>query len=283
MRCDLHSHSINSDGTATPAEIIAEAKRQGLIIALTDHNTASGLAEFMSEAEKNGVTAVAGTELSCEYDNIEFHLLGLFIGPEYYGRVERLAKEFHVLKEISNIEMIERLNEAGYHINYANVKKRNANGNANRAHVAAELLEKGYVSSVSEAFATILSDEGGFYVPPIRLQLLDAIEFLHEIKALPVLAHPLKDISEQKLREILPALIGAGLLGIETMHSSYSDEQIAVSRAIAEEFSLLQSGGSDYHGDVKPGILLGVGKGNLDISEDVYLTLKKRADELQGA
>lgn len=273
MRCDLHTHSLNSDGSATPAELIAAAKQLGLIIALTDHNTALGLPEFMKEASENGVTAVSGTELSCAHGDNEFHLLGLFIKPEYYRKVDRLAKEFHVLKEISNIEMVERLNLAGYNINYADVKKRNPNGNANRAHVAAELMEKGYVSSVAEAFATILSDSYGFYIQPVRLQLVDAIHFLREIEALPILAHPLKDIDAAGLERILPELIDAGLLGIETMHSSYSDDDIAVAKSIAERFGLVESGGSDYHGKVKPDVHLGVGKGNLDISEDVYYGL----------
>lgn len=270
MKCDLHTHSINSDGTATPDEIIAQAKELGLIIALTDHNTAAGLTDFMSAATENGVTAVAGTELSSEYNGIEFHLLGLFIDPENYHKVERLAKEFHVLKEISNIEMVERLNDAGYDITYADVKKRNPNGNANRAHVAAELLEKGYVSSIKEAFSTILSEDAGFYIQPVRLQLIDGIHFLREISAVPVLAHPLEDTTPEALVDMLPELIEAGLAGIETMHSAYDDEKIKIAKEIAARFNLLESGGSDYHGSVKPDIQLGRGKGSLDIPQSIY-------------
>lgn len=273
MKCDLHTHSLHSDGSAEPAELIAEAKRLGLIIALTDHNTTAGLPEFMQAAKDEGVTAIAGTELSCCHCGDEFHLLGLFIKPEHYNKVERLAKEFHVLKEISNVEMIERLNSAGYNIKYSDVKNRNPNGNANRAHVAAELLEKGYVGSVAEAFDTILSDEYGFYIQPERLQLIDAIHFLRSIDALPILAHPLKDIDCKKLNDILPELIKEGLLGIETMHSSYSDEDIRVSKELVKRFGIIESGGSDYHGAVKPNVSLGCGKGNLDIPEDVYSEL----------
>lgn len=275
MQCDLHTHSVFSDGSATPAELIASAKKLGLIIALTDHNTAAGLPEFMAEAEKNGVTAIAGTELTCGFEEYEFHLLGLFIAPEYYEHVERLAKEFHVLKEISNIEMIERLNDAGYNINYADVKKRNKSGNANRAHIAAELMEKGYVKSVREAFSTILSEEYGFYTKPERLHLTDAVRFLREINALPILAHPLKDVDGKYLEGILPELIKEGLVGIETMHSSYSEEDIQISKELAKRFDLYESGGSDYHGTVKPDIELGCGKGNLCISPQVYLDLLK--------
>ena len=111
LRCDLHTHSVFSDGTYTPGEIVAEAKRLGLIVALTDHNTAAGLSEFMDAAHRLGVTAVPGVEFSTEYKGKELHLLGLFVFPEHYAVVERMVKEQHVLKEISNMELVERLRD----------------------------------------------------------------------------------------------------------------------------------------------------------------------------
>ena len=280
MKCDLHSHSIHSDGSATPAELVAMAKEQGLIIALTDHNTVSGLPDFLEEAEKSGVIAVGGTELSCDYGDREFHLLGLFVAPEHYESVEALVSKFYILKQKSVVDLIERLNAAGYKVDYASAYKRTINGNVNRAHIAAELLEEGYVSSVTEAFETVLSKEGGFYVQPERLELIDAIRFLRSIKALPILAHPLKEISADQLCDMLPALKEAGLLGIETMHSSYSDEDIAISKEIASKYSLLQSGGSDYHGAAKPDVCLGTGKGNLDIQDTLYYDLLRASESL---
>ena len=273
LRCDLHTHSVFSDGTYTPSEIIAEAKRLGLIVALTDHNTAAGLPEFMDAAQKLGVTAVPGVEFSTEYNGKELHLLGLFVLPEHYAAVERMVKEQHVLKEISNMELVERLNQAGYSIDYMKVKRRNPNGNANRAHMAAELLDQGYVSSIREAFDTILSDNGGFYVPPSRLQLIDVIKELKRIGVLPILAHPLQELTEAELRNLLPNAIEAGLAGMETMHSSYTPETIALAEMIATEFNLLSSGGSDFHGSVKPGISLGTGKGWLCIPSEIYSNL----------
>ena len=273
MRCDLHTHSVFSDGTCTPGEIVAEAKRLGLIVALTDHNTAAGLPEFMDAAQKLGVTAVPGVEFSTEYKGKELHLLGLFVLPEHYAAVERMVKEQHVLKEISNMELVERLNQAGYLIDYAKVKGRNPNGNANRAHMAAELLEQGYVTSIREAFDTILSDNGGFYVPPLRLQLIDVIKDLRRIGVLPILAHPLQELTESELRELLPNAIEAGMAGMETMHSSYTPERIALAEKIAAEFSLLPSGGSDFHGSVKPDVSLGTGKGWLCIPLKIYSDL----------
>ena len=273
LRCDLHTHSVFSDGTYTPGEIIAEAKRLGLIVALTDHNTAAGLPEFMDAAQKLGVTAVPGVEFSTEYNGKELHLLGLFVLPEHYAAIERMVKEQHVLKEISNMELVERLNQAGYLIDYMKVKRRNPNGNANRAHMAAELLDQGYVTSIREAFDTILSDNGGFYVPPSRLQLIDVIKELRRIGVLPILAHPLQELTEPELRDLLPNAIEAGLAGMETMHSSYTPETIALAENIAAEFNLLSSGGSDFHGSVKPGISLGTGRGWLCIPSKIYSNL----------
>lgn len=273
MNCDLHTHTNHSDGSSTPRELAREAKKLDLIIALTDHNTVTGLPEFLEEAEHLGLTAIGGTELSTVHKGEEFHLLGLFIEPRYYDEVESLCKEYHLLKEKSNIDLVNRLCEAGYIIDYADVKARNVKGNVNRAHIAAELMKRGYATSVSDAFEKLLDEKCGFYIPPRRLELVEAIGFLLKIKALPILAHPLKDIDATTLREMLPGFIDAGLVGIETMHSSYSDEKIAVSKEIAREFKLYESGGSDYHGTIKPGVTLGVGRGNLSIPDSIYYKL----------
>lgn len=279
-KCDLHTHSSFSDGSKTPAEIIAEAKALGLTVALTDHNTIGGLSEFLSEAEKQGVTALPGIEITTDFEGTELHLLGLFIQEKYYGNIEFFLKELMLLKEISNMEMVERLNGAGYNIDYVDVKKRTQSENVNRAHVAAELFEKGYVTSIKEAFATILDEGAGFYVPAPRAQLLDTIAFLREIRAVPVLAHPLQELDDAELRALLPKAMEAGLLGIEIFHSSYSDEQLEAAAAIAEDFGIAKSGGSDYHGSNKPDIFLGTGKGNLAIPERVYLDLCALRDRL---
>ena len=273
MFCDLHTHSVYSDGSFTPAEIIAEAKRGGLAVALTDHNTVSGLPEFMAEAGRQGVTAVPGIEFSTVYHGKELHLLGLFVEPEDYDTLEQVAKKYHRLKEQSNRDLVTRLREAGFSIDYGTIRRRNPNGNINRAHIAAELHRKGYVSSVQEAFATLLGEEHGYYIPCERLEITAAIRLLRSCRAVPVLAHPLKDLSEGSLRSALPELTAAGLAGMETQHSAYDDAAIALAGAIAEEFRLLPSGGSDFHGLVKPDVRLGTGKGNLRIPMDVYDTL----------
>ena len=280
MNCDMHTHTVHSDGSLTPAELVREAKERNLIIALTDHNTVSGLPEFMAEAQRQGVTAVGGTELSCVYGGKEFHLIGLFIEPEYYSSVENLCIEYHSLKEKSNIDLIDKLCAKGYELSYSEIQKENVNGRINRAHIASALVKGGYVSSVPEAFESLLDEKCGIYTPPKRLSLADGIRFLRSIKAVPVLAHPLKEIGGDSLRGMLPEMIEAGLIGIETMHSSYDEEKITLSKEISREYGLLESGGSDFHGRFKPGVGLGVGRGNLAINGQIYYNLLEAKSRL---
>ena len=281
LRCDLHTHSVFSDGTDTPTKIVTEAKQLGLIVALTDHNTAAGLPEFMEAAQNFGVTVVPGVEFSTEYQGKELHLLGLFVLPKHYAVVERMVMEQRALKELTNRQLVKRLNQAGYLIDFNCVKARHPSGNPNRAHIAAELLELGYVSSIQEAFDSLLGDNCGFYEQPAQLQLMDTIRELRQIRVLPVLAHPLQELTEQELRALLPAAKEAGLLGMETAHSSYSPDTIRLAETIAAEYSLLPSGGSDFHGSVKPNIALGAGKGWLSIPPEIYANLLAAWESLQ--
>ncbi len=273
MKCDLHIHSTFSDGTCTPAEIIAMAKERSLIVALTDHNTIAGLPEFLHEAVTMGVTAVPGVELTTSHGGKELHLLGLFIPEESFPAVTEFTHEYHEKKEKSNTDLIARLAAAGYDIDYDTLKRENPNGNINRAHVAKFLLKKGYVGSTNEAFDTLLCEDGPFYIPAKHTDTLDAIRFLCKINALPVLAHPLEELDENELRALLPKAAEAGLVGMETCHSSYDENRTVLAKKIADEFSLLHSGGSDFHGAVKPDVALGTGTGLLDIPESVYYAL----------
>ncbi len=284
MPIDLHIHSTHSDGTLTPAELISEAKRLGLsAVALTDHNTVSGLPDFMAEAERAGITAVAGTELSTVYGGREIHLLGLFIPPDRYADITALMQDYRARKAQSNRDLIARLRADGYAIDYAEVERKNPSGNINRALIAKELLERSYVTSVKEAFDTLLEEGLGYYTPPERLGFLDAIRFLRGVKAVPVWAHPLQYMNETAVRAILPSAVEAGLLGMEVQHSSYDDATISRAKAIANEFGLLYSGGSDFHGAVKPDVRLGVGSregAKPNMPDEYYEKLQERARTL---
>ena len=265
--CDLHTHSNYSDGTYSPAEIIAEAEKLGLSsVALTDHNTVAGLPAFMEAAQNSPVEAVPGVEISCQYGDTELHLVGLYIPMENLDVITVYLDSLNRKKEESNRLLIRNLNQAGYFLDYDEIRQAHPDGTVNRAVIAASMLEKGYVSSINQAFQDILSVKAGFYVPPQRLTFFNAIALLRYVEAVPVLAHPFLNLkTEDVLRACLQEAVPKGLAAMETMYSSYAPETEAAARRIAREFGLLESGGSDFHGATKPHIRLGCGKGNLSV------------------
>ena len=274
--CDLHTHSNYSDGTYSPAEIIAEAEKLGLSsVALTDHNTVAGLPAFMEAAQHSPVEAVPGVEISCQYGDTELHLVGLYLPMENLDVITVYLDSLNRKKEESNRLLIHNLNQSGYVLDYEEIRQAHPDGTVNRAVIAASMLEKGYVSSINEAFQDILSVKAGFYVPPQRLTFFNAIALLRYVEVVPVLAHPFLNLkTEDVLRTCLQEAVPRGLMAMETMYSSYAPETEAAARRIAREFGLLESGGSDFHGQTKPHISLGVGKGNLAVPAAFADTLK---------
>ena len=274
--CDLHTHSNYSDGTYSPAEIIAEAEKLGLSsVALTDHNTVAGLPAFMEAAQHSPVEAVPGVEISCQYGDTELHLVGLYLPMENLDVITVYLESLNRKKEESNRLLIRNLNRAGYLLDYDEIRQAHPDGTVNRAVIAASMLEKGYVSSINQAFQNLLSVKAGFYVPPQRLTFFNAIALLRYVEAVPVLAHPFLNLkTEDVLRACLQEAVPKGLAAMETMYSSYAPETEAAARRIAREFGLLESGGSDFHGDSKPHIRLGCGKGNLAVPASFADTLK---------
>ena len=278
MICDLHTHSMFSDGTYSPAELIDEAIRTGLsAVALTDHNTVDGLPDFISAAEGKKINIVLGSEFSLDYNGTELHMLGLFIKPRYFPQVSLLMNDVMHRKEQSNIDLIESLKGIGICLDYDEIKSSTPNGKINRAHIATAMVQKGFVSSVSEAFETHLSKSAGFYTEPKRLTIWEILEFIKSIGAVSVLAHPFLNLQEEELVRFLPVAKEKGLAGMECYYSLYDESVTDTSLKIADKFGLLKSGGSDFHGSRKPDISLGVGKGNLEIPYEWYLELKESA------
>lgn len=264
--CDLHTHSTFSDGTDTPSEIIVKAKKAGLsAVALCDHNTALGLPEFVSAAKGRNIEPVGGIEFSVEYSGKELHLLALYVPIEKIDKYNAYVDLPRKSKEESNKAMVESLRKAGYMLDYESILQKSQSGGLNRVHIANALIEIGAISSVDEGFETILSEKAGHYIPPKRLDAFETIRFILDTGAVPVLAHPLFTMDEYELRKFLKKAVPMGLAGIETDYSEYNEFQTATAVSIAEEFGLLRSGGSDYHGENKPQIKLGVGYGNLSI------------------
>ncbi len=273
--CDLHTHSIYSDGTYTPEEIIDSAVNIGLsAVALCDHNTVDGLHDFLAAANNKNIQPIAGAEFSVDYNGTELHLLGLYIPEKNFDKVADLMNDVNEKKRQSNIALIESLNRAGYKIHYDTIKGSTPNGKFNRAHIAAELTKKGYTSSIKEAFDTLLSPSSGHYKEPQRLCLFEMIDFIKSIGATPVLAHPFLNLTKDELEILLPLAKKQGLVGMECYYSLYSTTATKEAVELAKEFELKYSGGSDFHGENKPDIKLGIGKGKLKIPYDWAIALK---------
>lgn len=273
--CDLHAHSTYSDGTCTPAELIALAEQAGLgAVALTDHNTVAGLPDFLAAAGNSPVMPVPGVEFSTDHGDRELHILALFVQPDHYGPITALLNAALLRKEQSNRDLVTALEKAGIHLDYDAIKASTPTGQVNRALIGAAMLEKGYVSSVQEAFSRWLSPKRGYYVPPKRPDALQTVRFIRGLGAVPVLAHPFLNLDEAGLLKFLPQAVDAGLQAMETFYSKFTPEQTALAKKYAAKFSLAESGGSDFHGKNKPDIALGSGRGNLAIPGEMLKKLK---------
>ena len=270
---DLHTHSTFSDGTLTPTELIREAERTGVTaIALTDHNTVEGLPEFLAAGLGSCVKTIPGVEFSTEYKGIELHILGLYIDPEHYAPVTALLEDFRIRKERSNEELVGALAKDGIVIDYEKIR-RESDGYVNRAIIGAEMTALGYTASVKEAFQRYLQPEHGYYAPPKRPDAFETIRFIKSLGAVAVLAHPFLNLNEKQLRVFLKEAVLCGLDAMETAYPKYDDMTTLLAQVVAEDFGLLPSGGSDYHGDNKPDIAMGTGRGELAVPETVLACL----------
>ena len=278
--CDLHLHSHYSDGTFSPCEVVSQAKALGLSpIALTDHNTVKGLDEFIAESEKQGIEPIAGIEFSVDYKGKELHLLAYGISKKYFAEIEEKMDEYLKIRERSNRAMVDALCEGGYLIDYDEIYRKSGNGYVNRAHIGAELVEKGYCTTVREAFATLLSKDSPYFRPRVFPNVFDMIDYIGEIGAVSILAHPFLQFNEENLREFLREAKKHGLCGMETVYTEFSNEQVALAKAIAQEFDMIEGGGSDFHGWTKPDVAMGVGFGNLRVPASIADKIKEKMRE----
>lgn len=274
--CDLHTHSTSSDGSLTPTELIRAAEAIGLdAIALCDHNTVAGLPEFLQAAKNSSVEAIPGCEFSSDYMGIDLHIIGMMIPTDQFDRITAMLAETQAAKEQSNLDLVARLAEDGYVIDYPALRKQAGDGFINRANIAQALVAKGYVPSVKDAFSQLLSTKGKYYIPPKRLDSFEVIRFIKSIGAVAVLAHPFLNLKEEgQLRAFLDEAVKHGLDAMETIYTAYSDETTALARRIAADYSLKESGGSDFHGSAKPATALGIGKGNIKVPTEFLHKLK---------
>ncbi len=280
--CDLHTHSNYSDGSLSPTELVRRAKELGIAaLALTDHNTSAGLDEFMNAGEEYGLATVAGCEFSTDYDSLgkrkELHIVGLFFPRESWPQIEDHVDIMRLAKISSNRKLINALRADGYDVTFEEAQSLTDAETFNRAHVARVLVAKGQIGSVKEAFDTILKEGNGYYVPAGRLGAITTIKFIKSYGGVAVLAHPFLNLSYEELEIFLPLGKAAGLDAMETLYSEFDAGTVSLAKELTARYGLLESGGSDYHGEAKPHIALGTGKGDLAVPIDFYETLKHLA------
>jgi predicted metal-dependent phosphoesterase TrpH len=276
---DLHTHSTASDGTLTPTELVEEAARAGLsAIALTDHDTTAGLAEALAAGARTGLEVVPGVEISAKRERGTLHIVGLFIDPGD-ETLQRRCGQLRAERARRNERMLARLTELGVPVSLEEVIAKSGGGVLGRPHVAAVMLEKGHVQTTSEAFDRWIGKGCPAYFPKALFDPAEAIEMIHDAGGVAVLAHPsqLRCESEEELDAVIGEMKRFGLDALETQWSSATPEEMAAAERLAERHGLLRSGGSDFHGGHKPSILLGVGLGQLRITEGTLEALREAA------
>ena len=277
---DLHVHSTASDGTLSPAEIVSLAVRKGLkAIALTDHDTLAGIPEAREAAQGLPIEVIPGIELSAIYDGTEIHILGLYVETadrSFRSSVESLL----AAREKRNDEMIRRFTENGMPVSRRELTGGNPDTVITRAQFARVLMEKGFVSSMDQAFKKYLTYGGPYCPEKETVSPLRAMELLTANGAFPVIAHPFQyRLGDKKLEQLVCLLKEAGLQGIEAYHSSNNQYESGKLRLLAEKYDLLPTGGSDFHGRNKPDIDIGSGRGNLRVSALLLDDIKRKRTE----
>lgn len=271
MRIDLHIHSTASDGALSPTEVVRAAKRGGLdVIALTDHDTAAGIAEAIGEAGEE-LVVVPGIEVSSTHAGAELHFLGYFVDPTHAALHDhRSAANERRLERLRG--MIARLAELGIDIDYEEVV-RAAGGDAvalGRPHLARALVEHGYVDSIYEAFDRFLADGGPAFLPTELLTPRQAIDLIHQTGGIAVWAHPPATALASELRRF----VSWGLDGLECFRPRNTHRETRTLLRAARLYGLVVTGGSDWHGEWNGDL------GTFAVTNDQVAAFLERGNEL---
>ena len=245
-KIDLHTHTNYSDGAYSPIELVKRAKQVGLnVISITDHDSINGLPEAMEYGREIGVEVIPGVELSTDIDDREVHLLGLFIDVRddelqkylQFFRDERFFRAKRIVKKLRNL---------GLNITIDDVLALAKNSAIGRPHIAEAMYNLGIVNNFYAAFDKYIGDNGPAYEKKIHVSPKSALKIISDAGGLSFIAHPCN-----MPENILTNLIKAGVDGIEVVHPAHNDYQVRFYRGIVNQYCLLESGGSDFHGGQK--------------------------------
>ena len=275
---DLHIHSTASDGSLTPTEVINRANDLSLTaMALTDHDTVTGIDEALEAAKDLDMEVIPGIEVSCIYKGKEIHILGLYIDHKD-PKLLSFLKEASRKRYDRNMEMLAAFNKDGFEITEEDLLCGNPGTVITRAHFARALLKNGYVTSVDQAFKKYLNPDRPYYRSRELITPEEVLATLLGAGGFPVLAHPLQyKLGWTGTEELVSMLTDHGLRGLECFHSSNNQDESGKLRKLAKKYSLALTGGSDFHGAAKPDIEIGSGRGGLRVSalylDDIKLSM----------
>jgi len=270
---DLHSHTNESDGTSSPAQLIEEAVRAGVtVLGITDHDTFAGYDQATGAARAAGVELICGIELSTKLHGRSVHLLGYFPTTESLGDFREWILDLQASRRERNVRLAARLRELGFDITVEEAEAR-GRGMTGRPHFAEIMVEKGYVKNLRQAFDDYLDESATGYVYRREPQFAEGIAAIRKAGGIASLAHPVR--VHGNVPEMMPELCGSGLNAIEAYHSDHDSRDTELYLELARRYDLLVTGGSDFHGDAKPGVKLGTGyEGNLRVPDDVLARLR---------
>lgn len=279
---DLHVHTNASDGSLSPRDLISKARDEGLeVIAITDHDTTAGVAEAVEAGEESGVKVIPGVEISVDWHSGTNHICGFFLDVEN-KELKAALKFVQEARAKRNPMMVRKLNDLGIDVTMAEIAVKAGGGQIGRPHFAQVLVEKGYVKDFDEAFEKYLANGAPGYVNKQRLSLKRAVEVIRGAGGVCVLAHPglLGLAAEQEYRDYFRYARDMGVAGIESYSSAHREEENAMFERLADELQMFSTGGSDFHGESKPQVHLGVFADNCGIEIDKLLeTMKALAAE----
>jgi 3',5'-nucleoside bisphosphate phosphatase len=266
---DLHSHTNESDGTCSPAQLVQEAVRAGVtILGITDHDTFKGFDRAGELARASGVQLVCGIELSTKLHGHSVHLLGYFLNGQSLHDFRTWVLDLQASRRERNVRLAKRLQELGFNITLEEAEAR-GRGMTGRPHFAQIMLEKGYVANLRQAFDDYLDESAKGYVFRREPTFAEGVERIRRAGGIASLAHPVRVKGD--VPALLPELCDSGMSAIEAYHSDHTPQDTAQYLELAKRYGLLVTGGSDFHGAVKPEVKLGSGaSGNLKIPADLF-------------
>lgn len=278
-RVDLHVHSSASDGTVAPEELPLRAEEAGLdLIALTDHDTTAGLPAFLEQSRLCGIPALAGIELSAEAP-FTLHILGYGIDvncPSLEGQLQRLRERRNERNEAIRL----RLADLGLPLSPEAIEEEADGEVVARPHIARALMRRGYVSDMASAFQRFLGQGAPAYVPRVRLDAESCLQAIDDAGGVAALAHPIQTgLDDEGLMALLRRLRGAGLWGLECYSPHHGAEERLRFLSMAFRFGLTPTAGSDFHGDNRPGVELGVTVDEALFPFDFLVRLAARQEE----